>query len=441
MQKTIWEPARELPVLAEADVVVCGGGPAGIMAAVAAARNGADTVLIERYGFLGGMATAGLVGPICKYRCRGEQIVGGIPYEFILELARQQGAIASLPSGAVPFDAETYKLLAARMVRQAGVRLMLHSLVTGCVPAAGEPLQPEYVIIENKSGRQAVRTSYLVDCTGTADVVVQAGLPWHLRRKTSGELQPLTLVFRLGGVDTDHLENILMAEENTKYFNRRLRAVLEEQAAGGVALFGGPWLIHGSTLRKGEVTVNVTRYPGSAVDAKDLTEAECRLREDVAAIVGIFRAALPELRQCYLLDTATQVGIRETRAIESLYNMTVEDILNPRPFADTVAKGAHPVDIHRPADTGQDVQFISEAYNIPYRSLIPRGAKNVLVAGGSIGATAEAFASIRVQAQCMALGQAAGTAAALCKEMKECPVAELPYERLRTRLRQQGAII
>jgi hypothetical protein len=436
----IIEPARELPVVACVDVVVCGGGPSGLVAATAAARNGATVLLLERYGFLGGMATAGMVGPISKFNLNGNRIVGGIPEEFIQGMHRRGGAVIDLPSGNVPYDPEVYKHVATRMVLNAGVNLLLHSTVCGCQLDADNPQKISHLIIENKSGRQAIETRYIIDCTGTGDVVAHTPFPWEMRGRDNGELQPMSLYFRLGGVDTDQL-TLLMAHDNTKYSNPDLRELLQaEVEAGRLQNFGGPWAVHGSTLRRGEVSVNTTRYSGNAVVGQELSDAEIQLRDDVVRIVALFRQGAPAFRNCYLIDTATQVGIRETRAIQGLYTMTAEDVLNPRNFSDSVAMGGHPVDMHRAGSSRQDVRFIQEPYHIPYRCLVPQNADNLLVAGGCVSATREAFASIRVQAQCMALGQAVGTAAALCAS-QQLAVHELNGTQLRASLAQQGAIV
>jgi hypothetical protein len=250
----------------------------------------------------------------------------------------------------------------------------------------------------------------------------------------------MTLYFRLGGVDTSGL-TLLMSQDGTKYAHPGLRAVLDEEVvAGRLRNFGGPWAVHGSTLRAGEVSVNATRFSGNAADARDLTRAELVLREEVHVIVAAFRRAAPAFRNCFLIDTAPQVGIRETRSIRGLYTMTLDDVLTPRGFPDTVAKGGHPVDIHRATDSRQHAQFIIEPYDIPYRAIVPEGSENVLVAGGLVSATHEAFGSIRVQAQCMALGQAAGTAAALCLRNRQS-VSELDGAGLRQLLGAAGAIV
>jgi hypothetical protein len=437
----ILEPAREIAVCASADVVVCGGGPAGLMAATAAARRGAKTLLVERHGFLGGMATAAMVGPMSKFNLGGKRIVGGLPEELVQSMHALGGAIVDLQSGNIPYDPEVYKLAAQRLVLGAGVETLLHAQVAGVHSAEKRPGRISHVMIETKSGREAVAANVIIDATGTGDLISRTNLPCEMRnQRTGGDLQPMTLYFRLGGVDTSGL-TLLMSQDGTKYAHPELRAVLDEEvAAGRLRNYGGPWAVHGSTLRAGEVSVNATRFPGNAADARELTRAELAMREEVQVIVAAFRRAAPAFRNCFLIDTAPQVGIRETRSIRGLYTMTLDDVLTPRGFPDTVAKGGHPVDIHRATDSLQHAQFITQPYDIPYRALVPVGSENVLVAGGLVSATREAFGSIRVQAQCMALGQAAGTAAAMCIATGQS-VSDLDGAALRQRLGAAGAIV
>ncbi len=430
------EPAREVPVLVQADVVVCGGGPSGIMAAVAAARNGAKTLLVEKYGFLGGMATAGLVGPMSKFKLGGKWIVGGIPFEFIHELAKHGGALLDLPSGNVPFDPEVYKGRALEMALGAGVELLFHSRVVSCVESEAGTIS--HAILETPSGRQAVGGRAFVDCTGSGDLVARSSLPWKMRSEP-GTLQPMSLQFRLGGVDTDNL-TVLMAHDGVKYRNVDLSKILaEEVAQERLANFGGPWTVWGSTIRPGEVSVNGTRFGGNATDVREITQAEIQMRRDITRLVEAFRKYAPQFKDCYLLDSATQVGVRETRAIVGEYELRPQDVLQPQDFPDTVAQGGHPVDIHLPGSSGQEVQFVRKAYNIPYRCLAPKGAANLLVGGGSISASKQAFATTRVQAQCMALGEAAGTAAALCCS-RSLPAGGVDARSLRRALQANGRL-
>ncbi|WP_080903237.1 FAD-dependent oxidoreductase [Parabacteroides sp. Marseille-P3160] len=436
---SIVEQAHSLPVCIETDVVVCGGGPAGFTAAVAAARMGVRTLLIEQYGFLGGMATAGMVGPLSKFNFNGERIVDGIPGEFIRAMHDMNGAIIDLPSGNVPYDVEAYKITAQRMVQSSGASVLLHTLVAGV--KLKEPGKLSHVIVETKSGRFAISARMFIDCTGTGDLIVKTSLPWEMRnRNTSGELQPMTLYFRLGGVDTCRL-TLLMANDGVKYANPVLREILQEEVrAGRLRNFGGPWTVHGSTIRPGEVSVNVTRIGGNGADVHDLSKAELVLREEIYTIIDIFRKRHQAFSNCYLIDTASQIGIRETRTIHGLYTMTANDVLEPQNFPDTVARGGHPIDIHLSGDTQQNARFITRPYNIPYRTLVPENSENLLVAGALLSATREAFGTIRVQAQCMALGQAAGTAAALCI-INDVSVSELNGVELRKHLKTVGALV
>lgn len=435
--KTISEPARKVDVVGKADVIVCGGGPSGIMAALASATKGASTILIEKYSFLGGMATAGMVGPMSKFKLNGEWIVGGLPREFIIDLKNHNGAIIDLPSGNIPFDPEIYKFRAMEILLDAGVKLILHSKVVSVVEDEAGTIS--HVVIESPSGRQAIQGKYFVDCTGSGEVICRSSLPWKIRSEED-KLQPMSLQFRLGGVDTDSLK-VLMAHDGVKYRNSDLRTLLEaEKSKGNISNFGGPWAVWGSTIREGEVSVNATRYGGNATDTFVATEAEIQMRRDMMEIVKIFREKSPHFKNSYLIDSATQSGIRETRAAIGEYELKPEDVLNPVDFYDTIAKGGHPVDIHLPGDSGQDVRFVKEAYNIPYRCIIPKGSNNVLVGGGTISASKEAFATTRVQGQCMAIGQAAGIAAALCNNQK-ITVRELDGSVLMKAIQAHGGIV
>lgn len=436
----IVEPKRELSVIGKWDVVVCGGGPSGFIAATASARNGAKTLLIEEHGFLGGMATAALVGPISKFNFDGNRIVGGIPLEFILKMEEKGGAITNLPSGNIPFDPEIYKHTALQMVKESGAELLLHTRTVNCLVNEKDKGTVDYVIVESPSGREAIQAKFIIDATGTGTMASRAGFRCKLRTDNEGRLQPLSLVFRLGGVDTDNLR-VWMDEDGVKYANVELKEVLQTAVEKGkLKQFGGPWTVFGSTIRRGEVSVNATRFAGNAIDRKSFTEAEVEMRKDVMKMIEIFRKASSQFANCYLIDTATQAGIRETRMIEGLYTIDLDDILNPKDFPDTVAKGAHWIDIHQPQDSKQSATFVGKPYNIPYRTLIPLNSQNLIVAGGSISATKEAFASIRVQAQCMALGQAAGTAAAICTQ-QNISAASIDVRQLREILKDQEAII
>ena len=242
------DPSKKIPVEGSYDVVVCGGGPSGIFAATAASRNGARTLLLEKMGFLGGMATAGLVGPISKFNFFGKRIVGGIPLEFVNRLEEVNGAITDFESGNIPFDSELYKLISQRMVSESGVDILFHALVVGCLMQDKETVS--HVFVETKSGKIAINTKCVIDCTGTGDFIQHTSLPWTMRNKEK-ELQPLSLIFKLSGVDTDNI-NLLMDKDNDPYYNIQLhQALAKEKENGIINNFGGPWALWGSSIRKG----------------------------------------------------------------------------------------------------------------------------------------------------------------------------------------------
>ena len=212
---------KEVPVVGSYDVVVCGGGPAGLIAAIAAARGGARTALVERYGFLGGMATAGLVAPISVFNYNGRRIVGGIPWEFVERLAGIGGAEEEKPLGNITFSPEKYKLVAQRMLLEAGVTLYFHSYLTGCRTEEG---RISHVVIENKNGAEALVARYFIDATGDADLALRAGVPMQPAGTT---LQPASLIFMLGGVDTDALPMLRHSRQGVNYHDLAIREALD----------------------------------------------------------------------------------------------------------------------------------------------------------------------------------------------------------------------
>lgn len=431
----VTEAPRETPVVGAYEVIVCGGGPAGLIAAVAAARNGARTLLIERYGFVGGMATSALVTPISEFRHRGAFHVGGIPLELMRRAAELEGADVERDSGNYPVNDEILKLAAQRMLVEAGVTLLYHSWFSDCV--VDDDGRLTHVIVQNKAGRVAYRADIVVDCSGDADVVRSAGLP-----VTKGEvLQPATLWFQLGGVDTDALQHLFGdAVNGVLPVSERIRTRLAElHAAGEIPVFGGPWI--NSFFHDGMVSINLLREATDASDPEWFSRTEVSLRETLHRLIEVFRREFPEFRDCWLAKSGIQTGVRETYHIVGEYHLVKDDVVTPKAFPDTVAKGAHVIDIHEPDSIDQsDFVHPKRAYNIPLRSLVPLGSVNLLTAGRSLSADGPGFGSARVMATCMAMGQGAGTAAALCARGGHA-IGELDPTVLRTTLSDQGAIV
>ena len=401
---------KNIPVVGRYDVVVCGGGPAGFIAAIAAARKGASVALVEQYGFLGGMATTSYVAPLSVFTYKGRKVIGGIPWEFIERLEELGGGLIEKPLGNVAFDPELYKLLCQRMVLEAGVKLYLHSYLSGCVCGDGRISQ---VIIENKSGSQALEAAVFIDCTGDADLAYMAGVP--MQDKSGRPLQPMSSYFILNGVDTDS-PMVREAMHHNKqgencYCLPMREKMLELQEELDIPDFGGPWYC--TTLHDGCVAVNVTRVSADACDAEQLSAAECSLREDCFRMAGIFRKLFPEFRNCYVASVAVNGGVRETRNIKGMHVISAQEYLNAFHYEDSISRGAHPIDIHASKGASQSVTFLEEPAYVPYRALIAEGFPNLLVAGRCLSADRVAFASLRVQASCMGSGQAAGVAAAL----------------------------
>lgn len=429
---------KQVPVAGEYDVVVCGGGPAGFVAAIASARTGAKTALVEQYGFLGGMATTGLVTPLSVFTYNGRKVIGGIPWEFVENLRSMGGCIMEEPLGNVAFDFELYKLCCQRMVLEAGVDLYMHSYLSGI--EKGENGTVVAVFIDNKNGTEAIRGRYFIDCTGDADLAYMAGVP--MQGPDGKPLQPLSTYFVLGGVDTDTPMMRQAIHHNRQGVNCQCMPVREKllsmQEELALPEFGGPWFCTG--LHPGVISVNMTRVAGNACDNRDFTRAEAELREQVFRMARVLKDNFEEFRNSYVLSVAVQAGVRETRRIKGVVTIAGGEYLTAVRYPDSVSRGAHPIDIHIANGAEQDVRFLDEPAYVPYRALIAGGFPNLLVAGRCISADKTAFASLRVQASCMGTGQAAGVAAALCAGASS-RVQDIDTAKLIEVLRNYGAVI
>ncbi|MDH7601474.1 MAG: FAD-dependent oxidoreductase [Armatimonadota bacterium] len=407
------------------DVAVCGGGPAGIAASVAAARTGAEVILIERYGFLGGMATAGLVNPFMTFFAGSEQIVKGIFQEIIDRLSAKGGWGG--PREKWAFDPELLKVTADEICLESGVKLLLHSFVCG---ADVRRARIASIKVFAKPAPRNIKAKVFVDATGDADLAHLAWVPCEKGRPGDGLTQPMTLNFRVAGVNIERMPP--REEINRLYLAARDQGRINCPRDNVLFFF---------TTREGEVHFNTTRViKVDGTSARDLTAAEIEGRRQMKQICDFLRTDVPGFEKSYLTAAGTQIGVRETRRIVGQYVLTAEDVLSAAKFHDCVARGSYPIDIHDPDAGGTVIKHLppGESYDIPYRCLVPLNVSNLLVAGRPISATHEAHSSLRVMPIAFATGQAAGTAAALCARWNISP-RDLDVRRLQQELLDQGA--
>ncbi len=431
MADMINEPAGQARVASRADVVVVGGGPAGFSAAVAAARQGAKVALLERYPYLGGLASGGMV-LVLDDMCNGNEItVRGICGELVDRMTALRLAVAPPEPDrghdpamyrrwsrwglfdfnirtrphpicyAVAFDPDGWKRASDDMVREAGVELRLHSWFSRALVRDGHI---EGVVVESKAGREAVLGKVVIDATGDLDVAASAGAPF-----LHGNYM-MTTVFRLGGVDTDEAERFQFEQpEAWAEADKEARRIL-----------GGSWEYWWlKTPLPGIVWCNCPHITGlDGLRVEDLTAMEFEGRARIHAVLDYARAHLPGFERCYLLDVAPQTGVRQTRLLEGDYVVTKEDVLERRHFADSVARGRD--------------------YYTPYRAMLPRNVEGLLVAGRHYSATSSAQKISREIPPCMAMGEAAGVAAAMAVQGNVTPRA-VDVRRLQERLRAAGA--
>lgn len=446
--------------MAQFDILVVGGGNAGCTAAIAAARLGARVCLIERYGFLGGTATAAMVAPWMTYHAgtpdEQGRVTGALAQEFVERLIAMGGSPGHLPDASdyvptiTPFDPELHKWLLMAMCEQADVHLLLHATFLATVTESSRAVG---VRVQTVSGVREIRARRVIDCTADALVSHDAGVPCE-QGNADGLVQPMTMMFRLSHVDLDrtaewlrsHPDQIRTSLPPERFSADTLTAIAgfwdlwkEARAAGDVdvpreivSLFRG--------VHRDEVTVNMTRVTGlNPLDADDLTRAEIETRRQTMQLVAFFKQRVPGFEQCRLAATPAQVGVRESRRIVGEYQLTGDDLLQARTFPDAVARSAYPIDIHNPRGAGTTTVRLPEGrtYEIPYRCLVPLRVDDLLVAGRCISVTHEALASTRLTPTIMTLGQAAATAAVQSLQADVSP-RHVDTDVLRASLTAQG---
>jgi hypothetical protein len=458
---TVVLPPRTARLAGACDVLVVGGGPAGIGAAIGAADAGARTVLVERYGFLGGNATAALVMPLMSFftehpaLCRpdtlallppdhgpGDPVLAGVVRRFLDHLVAQGGALPpGGPTGyTVPFDPEIFKVVAADLLDAAGVQLLLHSFASGVL---GEG-RLDGVVFETKSGPIVVRATAVVDCTGDGDVAAAAGAPYDVGREGDGLVQPMSLMFRMVDFERAAFEGYVREHPQEWRGVHGLWELVRRATARGELELPREDILFFATMHGREVSVNSTRVthatPLLGCDVWDLSYAEWVSRRQMRQLVAFLRRYVPGFAQAYLGQSATTVGVRETRRIQGDYRLTREDVLAARKFDDVIARCTYPIDVHNPRGTGTLIERLpaGESYDIPLRALLPRGLDNMLTAGRCISGSHEALSSYRVMPVAMAVGQAAGVCAALAARAGATPRA-LAVTDVQRELLRQGA--
>jgi len=441
-KKQIRLPEAIIPVSHEADVVVVGGGAAGTAAAIAAASNGAKTLLIEQRGYLGGMGTVSLVPAFCPFTDKEKPIVRGIGLELMERMKREcredyrreyENALDW-----VPIDPEVLKRVYDEAAIESGARLLFHTFVYDVV-LSEDKRRVEGIVIVNKSGRSFVRCRYLIDATGDADLAALAGVPFQ-KGGEQGELQPGSMCYLLANVDRQAFNRFVAETGDTGQLHKTVERGIAEGALpeGRKSVSGLAWV---SDYLVGVNFGHVFGVDGTK--AEDLTRGAVEGRRLADRQVRFFRRYVPGFEQAHLVASGEQLGIRETRRIQGDYVLTAEDFLAARSFPDDIARNAYYIDIHMASSKGSmtiNPLPPGKSHGVPYRVLLPLGIDNLWVPGRAASSDRIVQGSLRVMPNCFAMGQAAGTAAAIALSMGDAGSSRgVPIESLQQRLLEQGA--
>lgn len=438
----IVETSRQTPVYGEFEIVVVGGGPAGIAAAVAAARSGRRTILIERYGFLGGMGTAAGVTNFCGLHANvhGDirQVVHGVADDLLARIGRLGGLNEPHSvfgkTKAQAYDTAAYKIAADDLITSSGASLLFHALAVGVSMKSAAEI--DALIVETKSGRMAVAGDIFVDCSGDGDLAAWAGAPFEYGDDAGDSLYPSTM-FRINAVDPEAALDapqmiprmMAEAEKSGRRFPRKTPIVRPQKS-------GIEWRANITQLS------TIEGRPINGIDADDLTRGEILGRQQIADFFEFLRT-VPGFEKSYIVDIAPQLGIRETRRVTGHYSLSESDVLQCADFADTIGVNGWPIEAHVAGDIlfrWQDPN--SRGFNqLPYRMLVPLGIDNLLVAGRCASMTHFGQSAARVSGACFVMGQAAGSAADLALAGNERSAIAVPVEALQRRLERDGAYL
>ncbi len=425
----IIEKQREIPVKDHADVLVIGAGPSGVGAAISAAREGVKTILIENSGDVGGIATIGLMS---HWTGRTK---GGI-YEEILDMTKDCSE-ENEEFDRQLINPEKLKTGLLNMLIDAGVIIKLYTMA--CQPIM-EGNKITGVICEGKSGRHAYTSKIVIDASGDGDIATRSGAPYYMGRESDGKMQPMTLMFKVAGVDTENAVFLGSFEDTYETPKGELQALAKKHLpfpAGHVLLY--------KTTLPGIVTCNMTNaIDVDGTNTDDLTKAVITCRNQMDKIVEFLREFVPGFEKAYIISSASLIGVRETRHFKGLSTITEEDILSARVFDDWVVTKSHfNFDIHNVSGSGLDETGVQrhfnqpKGYTIPYGCLVPQKIDNLLLAGRIISGTHKAHSNFRAMPICANIGQAAGIAASLCVKHEKKP-CDLPVSLIQKRLLELG---
>jgi glycine/D-amino acid oxidase-like deaminating enzyme len=430
----------------DCDVLVVGAGAAGVAAATTAARQGLDVLVVERYGFCGGGAVAGLSGTVCGLYEASQapaglprQVVFGFADEFVRLLEQKGGLTAPVRYGQTytrVHEPHIWREAADQLLAEAGVRVLLHTLVTEVWMDGGERVAG--VMASTKQGRLDIRAKLTIDASGDADVAAMGGLSTFMG--DNGKIQNPTMIFRVLGVD---MPRFLAARGPDSIMDASVSKTIQRLHQSGAYTLPRAKIFLFETPRTGELLCNATRIIGrdgrelNAVQVIDLTEAEIEGRKQVREYERFLRDCVPGCEESYLNDTGVQVGIRQTRQIQGVQTLSNDHIVAKARFASGIARCPWPIELHS-GEKPQLVWLYDDYYEVPYECFVPRHGESLLMAGRCLSAEHEAMASARVTAQCFSYGHAIGHAATLAVREGVAPRA-IPGSAIRERLNKDGA--
>ena len=442
------------------DVVVIGGGPAGVCAATASARNGAKTLLVERFGYLGGMLTNAGTGPMMTFHAGDTQVVTGIADEIIEKLKSRNLSpghmddFVGYTSSVTPFDAEGMKIAMEEIVIDSGADILYH---TQFIDLFHENGHIEKLKLFSKCGEFFVKSKVFIDATADADLAIKTGVSVLYGRKEDQLAQPMTMNAKVYNVDRERLRKFL--HENVEKTYAKSHQVIDGSSRIGINAeldslkfaiknkklsFNREVVLAFETNNPGEFIVNMSRVSKlKATDPFDLTKAEIIGRKQVQEVLSYLRENIPGFEKCILAYTGPNIGIRESNKIFGLYTLTDEDLVNNVMFDDAIAMGGYPIDIHSPEGKEETLHKFLESgswYSIPYRILITNESDNLIVVGRCVSATHKALAAIRVTAIVSAIAQGGGTAAAIAA-LNDIDVKKVNIEELQLRLKKDNQFL